>query len=86
MEVSPLVRRSFTLEPASDEQPGDKTVLRVDYSATTNRMLRVAVNGFFESVGVVVGVMKDLDVDVVDKDMYDGEGLEGVQGLEAIKS
>jgi len=43
-------------------------------------MLRVAVNGFFESIGVVIGVMKDLDIDVV----YDlvTEGLEGVQGLE----
>ena len=48
-------------------------------------MLRVAVNGFFESVGVVVGVMRDLDVDVIDRDMYGGEGLEGVQGLESIK-
>ena len=45
-------------------------------------MLRVAVNGFFESIGVVTGVMKELDVDV-----YQGEvegGLEGVQGLEGV--
>ncbi|KAF1972554.1 transcription factor Pcc1, partial [Bimuria novae-zelandiae CBS 107.79] len=55
-ELSPLVRRSFST---------DNTVLRVEYSATTNRMLRVAVNGFFESLGVVLGVMKELDVDVV---------------------
>jgi EKC/KEOPS complex subunit PCC1/LAGE3 len=69
-----LVRRSFSLT-------GDKeqNVLQVNYAATTNRMLRVAVNGFFESVGVVVSVMKDLDVDV----LYDPvtESLEGVQGL-----
>jgi EKC/KEOPS complex subunit PCC1/LAGE3 len=74
-----LVRRSFTLT-------GDKeqNVLQVNYAATTNRMLRVAVNGFFESVGVVVSVMKDLDVDV----LYDPvtEGLEGVQGLAEVKS
>jgi EKC/KEOPS complex subunit PCC1/LAGE3 len=43
-------------------------------------MLRVAVNGFFESLGVVLGVMVELDVDVVD--MPSKEGLEGVQGLE----
>ena len=74
-----MVRRSFALT-------GDKeqNVLQVNYAATTNRMLRVAVNGFFESVGVVIGVMKDLDVDV----LYDSvtESLEGVQGLAEVKS
>lgn len=42
-----------------------KTVLRTEYKATTNRMLRVAVNGFMESLGVVLGVMEELDVDVL---------------------
>lgn len=42
-----------------------KTVLRTVYKATTNRMLRVAVNGFMESLGVVLGVMEELDVDVL---------------------
>ena len=42
-------------------------------------MLRVAVNGFFESVGVVIGVMKELDVDVVYEPVK--ESLDGVQGL-----
>lgn len=46
-------------------------------------MLRVAVNGFIESIGVVVGVMKDLDVDVVYEPVV--EGLEGVQGLEGTR-
>lgn len=46
-------------------------------------MLRVAVNGFIESMGVVVGVMKDLDVDVVYEPVK--EGLDGVQGLEVDK-
>jgi EKC/KEOPS complex subunit PCC1/LAGE3 len=46
-------------------------------------MLRVAVNGFIESIGVVIGVMKDLDVDVVYEEGR--EGLEGVQGLEEVK-
>ncbi|KAF2643791.1 Pcc1-domain-containing protein [Massarina eburnea CBS 473.64] len=87
-EPSPLVKRSFALAApsstsASSEPPSneaEKTILRVEYAADTNRMLRVAVNGFLESVGVVVGVMKELDVDVVG-DEIEG-GLEGVQGLE----
>lgn len=41
------------------------TVLQTEYKATTNRMLRVAVNGFMESLGVVLGVMEELDTDVL---------------------
>ena len=45
---------------------GEKlTILRAEYKATTNRMLRVAVNGLMESLGVVLGVMEELDVDVL---------------------
>ncbi|KAJ8109725.1 hypothetical protein OPT61_g7251 [Boeremia exigua] len=73
-ELSPLVRRSFSL--GGDRE---QNVLVVNYAATTNRMLRVAVNGFFESVGVVIGVIKDLDVDVLYEPIQ--ESLEGVQGL-----
>ena len=47
-------------------------------------MLRVAVNGFISSVGVVLGAMKELDVDVLYEPVT--EGLEGVQGLEGVKS
>ena len=93
VELSPLVRRSFSLtfstpavEPAQDERPNGsysaisksipvsddgegaeelKTVLRTEYKATTDRMLRVAVNGFMESLGVVLSVMEELDVDVL---------------------
>lgn len=52
---------------ASQSAVGDEldTVLRTVYTATTNRMLRVAVNGFMESLGVVLGVMEELDVDVL---------------------
>ncbi|KAL8879660.1 MAG: hypothetical protein Q9198_002773, partial [Flavoplaca austrocitrina] len=52
---------------ASNDQtsPEEMTVLRTEYKATTNRMLRVSVNGFFESMGVVLGVMQELDVDVL---------------------
>ena len=77
-ELSPLVRRRFSTigrpgpahgtqgtgegEGASESQ----TILRTEYRATTNRMLRVAVNGFMESLGVVLQVMEELDVDVLD--------------------
>ena len=44
-------------------------ILRTEYRATTNRMLRVAVNGFMESLGVVLGVMEELDVDVLAEDI-----------------
>lgn len=66
-ELSPLVRRSFSTVTPSPGTRGE-TVLRTEYKATTNRMLRVAVNGFMESLGVVLGVMEELDVDVLGKD------------------
>ncbi|OAA73252.1 Transcription factor Pcc1 [Cordyceps fumosorosea ARSEF 2679] len=58
-ELSPLVRRHLALAPA------DPRVLRVDYRAATNRMLRVAVNSFMDSLGLVVEVMEQLDEDVL---------------------
>jgi EKC/KEOPS complex subunit PCC1/LAGE3 len=69
-ELSPLVRRSFSTTTSSPQTssnpdaPGE-TVLVTEYKATTNRMLRVAVNGFMESLSVVLGVMEELDVDVL---------------------
>ncbi|KAB8302527.1 hypothetical protein EYC80_005917 [Monilinia laxa] len=48
-ELSPLVHRTLTLTTPS------QTILRTTYHATTNRMLRVAVNGFMESLSVVLG-------------------------------
>lgn len=63
-ELSPLVRRIFsTISPSDSSQAN--TILRTEYKATTNRMLRVAVNGFMESLSVVLGVMEELDVDVL---------------------
>ncbi|OMP87866.1 hypothetical protein BK809_0007956 [Diplodia seriata] len=46
-------------------------------------MLRVAVNGFFDSLGVVLGVMEELDVDTVLKEGK--ESVEGAQGLMPVK-
>lgn len=70
-------------EPQSVVHEQNKTVLEVAYAATTNRMLRVAVNGFFESLGLVVHVMEDCDEDVVMKPS--SQRLEAVQGLEEVR-
>jgi len=48
--------------PGSD----DATVLRAEYRATTNRMLRVAVNSFMDSLYMVIEVMGELDADVLE--------------------
>lgn len=80
-ELSPLVRRSFsTIYPSSIDRPSssltqirteeplaeEQTVLVTKYKATTNRMLRVAVNGFLESLRLVLEVMQELDEDVME--------------------
>ncbi|CCT62393.1 hypothetical protein FPRO06_00963 [Fusarium proliferatum] len=72
-ELSPLVRRQLTVVPAPTSTHGspsggdaDVQLLEVQYRATTNRMLRVAVNGFMESLKLVVEVMEQLDTDVLD--------------------
>lgn len=77
-ELSPLVRRNFRLtRPSIPDQSEEaistqgldddsNTVLRTEYRATTNRMLRVAVNGFMESLSVVLQIMEELDVDVLE--------------------
>ncbi|EKG20803.1 EKC/KEOPS complex subunit Pcc1 [Macrophomina phaseolina MS6] len=76
-ELSSLVKRTLSVSPDTPN------VLDVHYTATTNRMLRVAVNGFFDSLGVVLGVMEELDVDTVLKEGK--ESVEGAQGLMPIK-
>lgn len=63
-ELSPLVRRSLTASSESGDAAG---LLRVEYKATTNRMLRVAVNSFMESLKLVVEVMEQLDIDVLEE-------------------
>lgn len=69
------------IETYSD--PEDLTVLKVSYSATTNRMLRVSTNGFFESLALVLQCMEELDVDVVMKPSI--QSLAAVQGVEAVR-
>ncbi|KAG6005261.1 hypothetical protein E4U21_000298 [Claviceps maximensis] len=71
-ELSPLVQRQFSTGPGpQDEEGGNSTscasVLTVRYQATTNRMLRVAVNSFMDSLKLVLEVMEQLDVDVLSR-------------------
>ena len=67
-ELSPLVRRSFALEEdEADSESGEAAGrLRIEYRATTNRMLRVSVNAFMDSLKLIVEVMEQLDVDVLE--------------------
>jgi EKC/KEOPS complex subunit PCC1/LAGE3 len=76
-ELSTFVRRDFTLTTsessditdASAETEDNKTVLKTTYWATTNRMLRVSVNGFMESIALILGVMQELDIDVLKEEL-----------------
>lgn len=96
MNVSPLTGGVLRLGPdyvgarnASEDGQLQKNVLVVEYRATTNRMLRVSVNGFFESVGVIISSMRELDEDVIGNEWV-GEGnpdiddLIKVQGLQEV--
>ena len=65
--VNPNAEASSPAVKDGTEAAERLTVLRTEYKATTNRMLRVAVNGFMESLGVVLGIMEELDIDVLDK-------------------
>ncbi|VUC34458.1 unnamed protein product [Clonostachys rosea] len=65
-ELSPLVRRHiFVTSPPDDNDEG--RLLTTEYKAATNRMLRVAVNSFMESLKLVLEVMEHLDVDVLEQ-------------------
>ncbi|KXX80132.1 EKC/KEOPS complex subunit LAGE3 [Madurella mycetomatis] len=63
-ELSSLVKRELSVVAA--DEPTDQSVLRVEYKAATNRMLRVAVNSFLDSLALVLEVMEELDVDVIE--------------------
>ncbi|KAK3335350.1 transcription factor Pcc1-domain-containing protein [Cercophora scortea] len=63
-ELSALVQRDLSTATAAGSE--EETILHVKYRATTNRMLRVAVNSFMESVALVLEVMEELDVDVLE--------------------
>ncbi|ETS06255.1 Pcc1-domain-containing protein [Trichoderma reesei RUT C-30] len=67
-ELSPLVQRTLSVTQTQTQTGEDAQVLRVEYRATTNRMLRVAVNSFMEGLKLVLEVMEQLDVDVLAAD------------------
>ncbi|KAI2618518.1 Pcc1-domain-containing protein [Hypoxylon sp. NC1633] len=65
-ELSPLVKRTFSIDPPTGEEGANEGhILRTEYQATTNRMLRVAVNSFMDSLNLVLEVMQELDTDVL---------------------
>lgn len=67
-EISPYVHREFAVpSPSSSPSP----VVVIYYKATTARMLRVSTNGIFESLGTVLRVCEELDIDVLEKDLED---------------
>lgn len=68
-ELSPSVHRTLRLGQDSEASDGSPTTLIADYHATTNRMLRVSVNGFMESMKVILGVMEELDVDALEQEL-----------------
>jgi EKC/KEOPS complex subunit PCC1/LAGE3 len=64
------VRRQVSVvTPPSDDNNNNNNegrLLKTEYEAATNRMLRVAVNSFMESLKLVLEVMEHLDVDVLE--------------------
>lgn len=71
--------KNFTDSTASSSSVSATTYLQIEYTAATNRLLRVAVNGFFDSLRVVIHAMQELDTDTID--IPGTETLEGVQGV-----
>lgn len=74
-ELSPLVRREFStvnvatgarVDGDGDDDVTGQNVMRVLYKATTNRMLRVSVNSFMDSLSLILEVMERLDADVLE--------------------
>lgn len=64
-ELSQLVTRKYSVVPAPESSSNDAQILKIEYKATTNRMLRVAVNSFMDSLKLVLEVMEHLDTDVL---------------------
>lgn len=65
-ELSPLVQRDLRTVAPGDGASKEDSVLQIEYKATTNRMLRVAVNSFMDSLSLVLEVMEEMDVDVLE--------------------
>ncbi|KAK3354979.1 transcription factor Pcc1 [Neurospora tetraspora] len=67
-ELSGLVKRELSTVASPGSEYAGETVLQVDYKATTNRMLRVAVNSFMDSLALVLEVQEEMDVDVIESE------------------
>ncbi|TQS38482.1 hypothetical protein Golomagni_01011 [Golovinomyces magnicellulatus] len=68
-ELSSLVHRTLTTisstSPCSNSlylAENQKSIVRTHYKATTTRVLRVALNGFMESLSVIIAIMAELNV------------------------
>lgn len=66
-----MSRNLFTISPHKPHQQdpsysdAQNSILRTEYKAATNRILRVALNGFMESLSLIIGIMEELDVDSI---------------------
>lgn len=67
-ELSGLVKRELSTVASPNGGSAEETILQVDYKATTNRMLRVAVNSFMDSLALVLEVQEEMDVDVIESE------------------
>ncbi|CCC10395.1 hypothetical protein SMAC4_02966 [Sordaria macrospora] len=67
-ELSGLVKRELSTVASPSSEDAGQTVLQVDYKATTNRMLRVAVNSFMDSLALVLEVQEEMDVDLIESE------------------
>ena len=67
-ELSGLVKRELSTVASPGSEHDGETVLQVDYKATTNRMLRVAVNSFMDSLALVLEVQEEMDVDIIESE------------------
>ena len=59
-----------------EDSTAQETVVRTEYRASTNRMLRVAVNSFMDNLALVMEIMEKLDVDVLDPSNPVGASVE----------
>ncbi|KAF8429335.1 transcription factor Pcc1-domain-containing protein [Terfezia claveryi] len=71
LSVDPELSKDSVLRSFSCSQD----MLEIHYSATSARMLRVAVNGAIESVRLCVSVAAELSPEALDMEMVDRENI-----------
>ncbi|KAK9456078.1 transcription factor Pcc1-domain-containing protein [Dipodascopsis uninucleata] len=66
LSPDPQLKHDQFEQMLSTEMTGEEEcTLKADFRAVTDRVLRVGVNGFFESLGVAVGCLRELDYSVL---------------------